>query len=326
MKINYKHLTEWVNTQLSSDDFESFTSAVQAMETYKQDTGIDLINVRFDGTREIRGAKATRNIISVIVNRRASSSYGLTSYQTITERDTYVEDMFSSFPSLVSEYAFSDGAIPANSSEMIIARTLREHGIGGKLMEDAVCEYMGWDQDGTIHGYDATFADSDRPIEIKSETATRKLGGAFNGKADWGAGSDKRTSQMRVDDYDKHNTYIVVVGRDPINGKTVYMFGCDWNKNRKHLVEAMCKSAPRLKANVWINCEIDPLYINVERMFDNYIARRNFKSTFAQFLINNVFKISDDLVDFFTKEFGIKKDKETPKNINSAALYNRTIN
>lgn len=305
MKIDYSNLQYWVDTQLALPDFEAYSSAVAVVEEYRNETGIDLIKVRNDGTREIRGAKSTRAIIAPLVNRRPTMS-GSTTYQSISDRDSAVEDMLGMFPSVVAEYAFSNGAVPADVQEMVVAKVLREHGIGGKLIESAVCEHMGWDEDQTIHGYDATFPDTDRPIEIKSETATKKSGGAFQGSADWAPGTAKRSSEDRVAAYDRDNTYVVILGRDPVNGKVVYMFGVDWNANRDILAKPMSVGSPRLRSSHWMQCKVDPLYISLERMFDNYVQRRNFKPDFAQWLINDVFQVSKEMNNFFADEFGIK--------------------
>lgn len=304
MKIDYENLKDWVDAQLQLSDFEPYSSAVAVVEEYRTETGIDLIKIRNDGTREIRGAKSTRAIIAPLVNRRLTTS-GATTYQSIFERDSAVEDMLGQFASVVAEYAFSKGGVPANMQEVVVAKVLREHGIGGKLIESAVCEHMGWEEDQTIHGYDASFPDTDRPIEIKSETATKKSGGAFQGSADWAPGTAKRSSEDRVAAYDKDNTYIVILGRDPVNGKVVYMFGVDWSKNRHVLAKPMSVGSPRLRSNYWMQCKVDPLYISLERMFDNYVQRRNFKPDFAQWLINDVFEVSQDMNNFFADEFGI---------------------
>lgn len=305
MKIDYEHLRGWVDGQLDSPDFESYSSAVQVVESYRDTTGIDLIKIRNDGTREIRGAKTTRTIISPLVNRRVTYSGG-SSYQNIFERDAVVEDMMSQFASAVANYAFSEGSVPANVQEMVVAKVLREHGIGGKLIESAACEYMGWEEDNGIHGYDAYFIDSERPIEIKSETATKKAGGAFQGSADWAPGTAKRSSEERVEAYKQDDTYIVILGRDPVNGKVVYMFGVDFNKNAHILAKPLSVGSPRIRSNSWVQCKVDPLYISIERMFDNYVQRRNFNPTFAQWLINDVFKVSDKMRSFFADEFGLE--------------------
>lgn len=305
MKIDYEHLRGWVDGQLESPDFETYSSAVQVVESYREDTGIDLIKIRNDGSREIRGAKSTRSIIAPLVNRRVTFAGG-GSYQNIFERDAAVEDMLSQFAPAVANYAFSEGSVPSDMEEMVIAKVLREHGIGGKLMESAVCEHMGWEEDNGIHGYDAYFSDTERPIEIKSETATRKAGGAFQGSADWAPGTAKRTSEDRVAAYKRDNTYIVILGRDPVNGKVVYMFGVDFSKNAHILEKPLSVSSPRIRSNSWVQCQVDPLYISIERMFDNYVQRRNFNPTFAQWLINDVFAVSDKMRSFFADEFGIK--------------------
>ena len=305
MKIDYEHLRGWVDGQLESPDFEQYTSAVQVVEAFREDTGVDLIKIRNDGTREVRGAKTTRSIIAPLVNRRVSFA-GAGTYQNIFERDAAVEDMLMQFAPTVSAYAFSEGSVPCDMQEMVIANVLRAHGIGGKLIESAVCEFMGWEEDNSIHGYDASFPDTDRAIEIKSETATKKSGGAFQGSADWAPGTAKRSSEDRVAAYKRDNTYIVILGRDPVNGKVVYMFGVDFNVNAHILEKPLSVGSPRIRSNSWVNCKVDPLYISIERMFDNYVQRRNFNPTFAQWLINDVFDVSQKMRSFFADEFGIK--------------------
>lgn len=312
MKIDYEDLSSWVSEQLESDNFEPYSSAIACVEDYENDTGICLIIVRNDKTREIRGGKKTRTIIAPLVNRKQNTGSGRSSYQNIFDRDNAVDDMISQTSAMISEYAFSDSPVPSNLQEALLARVLRAHGIGGKLVEVAVCEKMGWDEDPIIHGYDAMIPDTDRPIEIKSETATKKSGGAFKGAADWSGGTNRRSSADRIKEYDRDDTYIVMLGRDPVNGKVVYMFGVEWLKNRDYLFEQMSAGSPRLNCSQWMECKVDPLYINVERMFDNYIQRRNFRPDFAQWLINDVFNVSKEITDFVTTEFGINQNIKTP--------------